>query len=606
MPVKRILLVLALLVTALVLSGCAAARGDSSGALTVLVEEGEHYSLEVHSVTVEPGGSASFYIETEQDYAVTATDYRGDYTLTETRGLTKLVLSDVRYPCRVHLTLSRTMRTIRYMANGGESLTGEGREIVRSYDVSVHIRPNTSIGTDLFAREGYTLTGWNTEPDGSGRRVGLGSRVSVDEPLTLYAQWAEWTEEEAFQRRIEDGGAVITAYHGTQPVLVVPETLDGCPVTQIASGAFAGCPAETVILPKSLARIEKNAFDGAALRELCFFDNIEYITDECFSGCGNLSTLRISAVEDPYGYSWRRESVWADKLDLLIETQGQERLIFYGGCAMWYNLIGADARAMVGERYTVLNMGLNGIASSLMQMELLRCFMTERDVLIHAPEISSSQQLLLNTGLGKNDDKLWCALEYDYDLVSLVDIRVFDGGVLESLRLYLDKKQPGGSYLDVYHDSNGYTFLDETGGIPFVRTGSFDSLTDSISLDPAYLEDLSRLEREYRTFREKGIPICVTYACIDIDAVPAEEQGNLTRMGELYREKFSAMEGVTVVGSIEDFVYHDGDFYDTVYHLLTEPARRCTAVWIRGLTARLASDGLPDAEQSLPGDSQEN
>ena len=603
---RKSLLVLAVLVTALALSGCSFSRTESPDAVTVFVEAGEHYTMEVDSVTVEPGGSASFYIETEQDYAVTAADYRGEYSLTETRGLTKLVLDDVRYPCRVHLTLSRTKRTICYMANGGESLTGEGLEIVRSYDVSVHIRPNVSVGTDLFAREGCTLTGWNTEPDGSGQRVGLGSRVSADEPLTLYAQWAEWTEDEAFERRQEDGGAVITGYHGTERVLVVPETLDGCPVTRIASGAFAGCPAETVILPKSLVRIEKRAFEDAALRELFFFDNIEYITDECFSGCENLSTLRISAIEDPFGYSWRRESVWADKLDLLIETQGQERLIFYGGCAMWYNLIGADARAMVGERYTVLNMGLNGIASSLMQMELLRCFMTERDVLIHAPEISSSQQLLLNTGLGKNDDKLWCALEYDYDLVSLVDIRVFDGGVLESLRLYLDKKQPGGSYLDVYHDSNGYTFLDETGGIPFVRTGSFDSLTDSISLDPAYLEDLSRLEREYRTFREKGIPICVTYACIDIDAVPAEEQGNLTRMGELYREKFSAMEGVTVVGSIEDFVYHDGDFYDTVYHLLTEPARRCTAVWIRGLTARLASDGLPDAEQSLPGDSQEN
>ena len=63
-------------------------------------------------------------------------------------------------------------------------------------------------------------------------------------------------------------------------------------------------------------------------------------------------------------------------------------------------------------------------------------------------------------------------------------------------------------------------------------------------------------------------------------------------MDALFREKFSAMEGVTVVGRLEDFLYHDEDCYDTVYHLLTEPARRCTAVWLRNLKEQLQKDGL--------------
>lgn len=591
---KKCIQAILLLTMALLLSGCAFTKQAPANTLTVLVEEGEHYQMEVSLVTVQPGDSAGFYIETEQDYAVTATDYRGEYSLTETRGLYKLVLHDVRYPCRVRLTLTRNARTIRYLANGGEPLTGEGGEIVRHYDVTEHKRPNTAIGTDLFAREGYTLTGWNTRPDGSGQRVGLGSRVSVDELLTLYAQWAKWTDESCFSYNLRDGCAAISGYTGAEKTLVVPETLGGCPVTGIEARAFAECPAETVILPKYLERIEKNAFEGAALRELCFFDNIEFITDESFSGCDDLSTLRISAIEDPFGYSYRRESIWADKLDLLIETQGQERLIFYGGCSMWYNLIGPDAQAAFDGRYTVVNMALNGISSSLMQMELLRQFVTERDILVHTPEIASAQQLMTDCGMHKNDDKLWCALEYNYDLVSLVDIRAFDGGVLESLRLYLDKKQPGGSYSDVYHDSRGYTFFDETGSIPFVRTEPFETLTDSVALDPAYLQDLSRLEAEYALFQEKGVRIYVSWACIDIDAVPAGQQGNVSLMGELFRERFSRMEGVTVLGEIEDFLYHDGDYYDTVYHLLTEPARRCTAVWVRELQAQLSADGLWD------------
>ena len=76
--------------------------------------------------------------------------------------------------------------------------------------------------------------------------------------------------------------------------------------------------------------------------------------------------------------------------------------------------------------------------------------------------------------------------------------------------------------------------------------------------------------------------------------MPAEQQGNVERMGRLFTERFSAMEGVSVVGSIEDFLYRDGDCYDTVYHLLTEPARRCTAVWCRDLKAQLRADGLWD------------
>ena len=54
---------------------------------------------------------------------------------------------------------------------------------------------------------------------------------------------------------------------------------------------------------------------------------------------------------------------------------------------------------------------------------------------------------------------------------------------------------------------------------------------------------------------------------------------------------FHGMDGVTAVGSIRDFLFRDDDFYDTVYHLLTEPARECTAVWMQDLTAALKADG---------------
>ena len=592
---KKVILFFALLFAALLLSGCALFEKPSSTCVQVMIETGEHFTAERGAVTVEPGETASFLIQTDQNWSVTAADYRGEYRLTQNGSLARLELLAVQVPTRVRLSLAHDARTIRYLANGGTALTGAGTDVTESYDVRNHRRPNVSGGTALFTRDGYTLTGWNTKPDGSGTRVGLGSRVTVEDTLTLYAQWAAWTPAECFDCEITDIGAVVTGCRETGELLVVPETLEGAPVVILAAHAFRDCPAKTVILPKSLLRIEAAAFEGAALRELHFFDNIEYIADACFPGCAELATLYISAVEDPYGYSFRRESVLADKLDLLIDTMGEDRILFYGGCSMWYNLIGPDVQAAFGDRYTVLNMGLNGVCSSLFQMELLKSFVTEHDILFHTPEISSVQQLLTNTALGKHDDKLWCAMEYNYDLVSRVDIRVFDGGVFDSLRLYLDKKKPGCRYTDVYHDSKGYEFFDgEIGCIPFVRTQSAESLTDKVELDPAYLEDLSRLAREYRSFSEKGVAVYVSFACIDMDQVPAKQQGNVERMGRLFTERFSAMEGVSVVGSIEDFLYRDEDCYDTVYHLLTEPARRCTAVWCRDLKAQLRADGLWD------------
>lgn len=63
-------------------------------------------------------------------------------------------------------------------------------------------------------------------------------------------------------------------------------------------------------------------------------------------------------------------------------------------------------------------------------------------------------------------------------------------------------------------------------------------------------------------------------------------------MGVLYTERFSEMPGVTVISDIHDFVYHDTDCYDTVYHLLSKSAQRCTLIWMRDLTAQLIADGL--------------
>ena len=513
-------------------------------------------------------------------------------------GATCLELAGIRYPARVGITLTNNYRSILYDPNGGRQEDGAAERVKITYDTTVHARPNTSIGTDLFERDGCTLTGWNTAPDGSGGRVGLGSRATVPaEGITLYAQWSPWNDPGDFSclERPEDGGVVITGWHGASENVAVPEEIGGKPVVSIAAGAFADAGIRSLVLPKALKTIEDGAFTGSALETLLLFDNIESVSDAAFSGCEDLRTLYINAIEPPYGYLYRRESVYADKVDLLIAAQGREKIVFYGGCSMWYNLDGEMTLGALGDSYVPVNMGLNGSSSSLVQMKIMETFLEEGDILFHTPELSSTQQLMTYDVMSKNDNKLWSGLENNYDLFALVDLREIDG-VFDSLCSYLALKTKSADYRAQYRDSEGRVYLDAIGSIPYERAATAEQLVDKVYLDPNRLtsSDFSRLASVYREYAEKGVRVLVSYACVNIDALPAGQKNNIDEVDRLFHEIIGGMEGPVLISSLSDYIFQNHDFYDTNYHLLSVPARRNTAQWLFDLEAYLAADGSRD------------
>ena len=587
---KRSVFLCALL--ALLLCGCSGITNPPT--ITVSLVETEGCYIPANGQRVRPGEDVSFELVLEEGYAFASVAYDGEYRFEIRDGKEYLRLVNVRYPTRARLTLTDQYRTIHYDPNGGQ-----GDAVTRSCDVSVHLRPNTSIGTDLFRNPGHTLLGWNTEPDGSGLRIGLGSRVSVspEETLKLYAQWVPWSGESDFRFTAGDSGTTVTGYTGTDDPVVVPEYLDGKPVSRIAAGAFRDCGAGAVVLPKTLRTVEDGAFVDCALRELTLFDNVEVIGSGCFSGCSELSVLHINAIEPPYGYEYRRESCLADKVDLLIQARGQRKLVFYGGCSMWYNLDSQYAQYLLGDRWQVVNMGLNGVVNSAVQMRIITEYLEPGDVFFHTPELSSRTQLMSEMALGPQDDKLWCGLEYNYDLVAHVDLREFPT-LLDTFCQWLDKKTEGADYSGRYVDGEGRTFLDEMGGIPFPRERPAGILPDGVWLDPAFLEPeaMARLAAYYRAIADKGAHVYVSYACVNLDAVPENQQGNVARMDAAFRACIDAMDEGKLVSRLEDYLYRNGDFYDTNYHLLSEAARENTQRWLRDLRAQMEQDGLWNAE----------
>lgn len=590
---KRTLPLLLLCMMIVFCGGCGSSVDDDL--LLVYIMDTEGVTVAENGLYVSAGSDAVFALKIPTDYALKSTDYAGEYRITEAGGTVTLTLFDVQYPTGVRLQLVSKNYTIVYHANGGAGIGDILSETAVSYSLKHHARPNTSIGTDMFQLDGHTLVCWNTEPDGSGTRVGLGSRVTVSQgqPLNLYAQWLPWSDADDFTTISQDGGITITGYHGTDAVVVIPESMDGVPVTQIAAGAFADCSVEEVVLPKTMRYVEPGAFRNCGLKKLTLFDNIESIPDDAFIECSDLQTLYINAIEAPYGYLFRRESVYADKIDMLILAQGKRKMVFYGGCAMWYNLDGPAMQNALGSDYQVINVAINGTVNSLVQMQILEAYMEPGDILFHAPELSSETQLFRVQDMRTQDEHFWCGLEYNYDLFALADLRQFRG-TFDSLTYYLAQKNKESSYLDYYRDSDDHVYMDATGSVPFFREQTHNDLGDEVFLDPGYIgkENMDDLQAQYDALQAKGVRIYVSYACVNMDAVPEVQRGNVEQMDAVFHSAIQDMNGPVLISRLGDFLFRQYDFYDTNYHLLTEQASQNTAVWIRDLMAQLEKDGL--------------
>ncbi|MBR5110085.1 MAG: leucine-rich repeat protein [Clostridia bacterium] len=578
---QKISFIISLILCLSCLFAPAACAGETR--VLVFIEEGEGFSLPENGLRILPGEDAVFTVEMDRGVILTETDYAGDYDMDVQNRTVTLTLRNILYPARVRLTVSTKYCTVRYDANGGAASSGE-TAVEKRYSLSTHPRPNTETG--IFDRPGYTLACWNTRSDGQGERIGLGSRVTpVNGRAKLYAQWAKWSEEENFDWE-ENETVSLTGYRGQEETLVLPARINGKPVTRLAAGAFTGCKAKAVILPPSLETVEDGAFEDCEIQSLTLFDNIVSISDGAFVSCPRLETLYINASEAPFGYVYRKESVYADKVELLLKAQGQKKLVFYGGCSIWYNLDAIQAVRQFGEECRIINMGLNGTVSSAVQMQIMAHFLSEGDVLFHTPELSSRLQLMHSPDMGENDSSLWAGLENNYDLFSLVDLRTV-GGVFSSLTHYLGLKDRRTDYQQFFSDDYRTPYMDAYGSIPFYRSATKKELGDKVRLDLSRVSGhaLDNLAAYYSLLSAKGVKIYVSYACVNLDALPQEERGNAEAMDQAFRESIAAMDGPVLISRLSDYLYHQNDFYDTNYHLLSEPAKQNTARWMKDLSA---------------------
>lgn len=577
---KIILLLLWTAMCLILLSGC---RGEEPkpSTVTVVVENRQEFSTEQTVVSVPKGDDVVISCIFEPGFTFLSCNYH-DYTVNVTEdGITKLTLHAVRYPLRLKIEAGASETSVCYYANGGKFLDGNGEYRLIPAETESHKRVNTSIGTDLLKRDGCTQTGWNTEPDGSGEHIGLGSRVTPVKNgiVSLYAEWSKWTSPADFTYEENATGVTITGYRGEMPAVEfsIPAYLNGKPVNRIAAGAIQQCDAPRLILPHTLNIIEESAFSGGRIEEIFFYDTLVTVKDASFPN--SIPTVHINAILSPRYLNSNTNVQFAENLDSLMLSSGKKKLIFFGGCSMCFGLR-SDLIEEAFPEYLILDMGVIGSTPASVQLECISHFVESGDVFVHAPEERSRYQLMDSM---EGEPRMFLMLEGNYDLLALCDV----SGIEHFFEAFCDFNT-GRAALPACSYNDHLTCYNEYGDYIVERPMQEEDVNwhtnDIYDLSFVNEQSVEALCHYYGLFREKGATVLFSFAPHNYQSLSGScTNGKTWNAYEARLREELGINGYRVISHAEDYIYSGRYFHDTDYHLNDVGAVMRTKQLIRDL-----------------------
>lgn len=586
---QRIMLFSFLMLCAMLLTGCTQTLPTVQARMcNVIIEDGTGFRAQRSIVTIRSGEDAVFQLIPEPGYSFVTADY-ADYTVQSSGGQQTLTVHHVRYPTIVRVTYRPSARQLCYHGNGGVTATDEDTVVLPVPDGK--LRGNTSQGIELFHREGYTLYAWNTQPDGSGTQIGLGSRTCVPEPCAqLYAMWQPWNDEALFEAEETADGMMITGFVGMAEPLCIPSMIGGKPVTGITGGAFSGCESRVVILPPTLRKIGADAFHDSAVEELYLFDSLLRLDPLAFSDCDALAKIHINAATPPRNMTYF--AAFADKYDRLLSLRDNAKIVLFSGSSARF---GYDS-PLLDERfpdYDIVNMGVFAYTNARPQLEIILSCMKKGDVLLHAPEFDASNYQFCTDNVLSHT--LFEMMEANYDALTLLDLRTYDH-VIPALSDYLNVRtgQEAGSYAyspaDFDEDRNpsrtptynaygdyvlerpNASFAAPIYGLPVRYT------VEAFTAEP-FVESINAV---YDRFAEAGVRVYFSYAPRNIEALSVDSTEKARAALDAY---FRRTLHARVISDIEDSLYSGVYMFGTDNHLSSEGVQIRTRRIIHDLEA---------------------
>ena len=632
------------LLSALFCVACASGANSSSGSIdhtysVLLYENPDCYTItSANPVKVERGESASFDIKLNNGIAIHHLKHQDEVVeaayKTNVSNVTTITIPNIRYSASFSLECYDEIYTISYYPNGGEYLDigYSDAPYQERYSQKNRLRPNTDIGTNRIQRDGYVLNGWNTRSDGSGERVGLGSRVSVNEDNTLhlYAMWEKESPTSDFEFLLTDNGYSVSKYLGTVSKAVVPSRYNDKAVVGIETGAFYGNE-EIVILPSSIAYIDEGAFSNSKIQELYLYDNVQDVSDSSFRDCVDFSTVHFNAILAPrFGkdnlYS---EINLADKYDILITNKDKKKIVAFGGSGAFISLDTSLMEKACKNDAVCINMAMNGWFNGAAQYEMMMPYLNAGDTFLHVPETSSQFGAMYNVTMipeigtfTYNKLRFFSALESNLDLLSLVDVRHvedFFTGFKEfneyrfplkettyedyktEITIYGKKYQNDFGYID----NRGNWALDKEAKEGLDEAGEADIVLEYV-IDPVARQ---RLNGYFTSLRDRGVNVYFGNAGINRDTlekrltdphsfdgkdnghlyygrpegIPEPDYPSIEAWVEDYQKAVRDYLDVEVLVPLEDVLYRTEDYFEPDYHLASAASEAYTKLFIDAL-----------------------
>lgn len=452
-------------------------------------------------------------------------------------------------------------RVIYYDANGGEAVVAPS---INFYDIGDRVFLNNlydkASGEAVFARDGYVLSEYNTQADGSGEAHSLGAMILMPpDNMTLYCVWEKETEAEAFEYTATDSEVTITGMLDTAiEKVVIPERIEGKPVTTIASNAFSACKqTKSIHLNNKIRTLENDAFkDCEKLEKLTFFNNMTSVGEPLFTG----SSLKTMAYNDTVGaFHDGRYSTIADGM-LTLQNQNREpRVIIVSGSSGEHGINPYIFNREFNSE--VLNLGHYASMNIINVLDIVSKFTIADDIVILSHEPHSICYLedmgLLNTPIAHYHQWSNCdVLRYmDFSSDNLYDCT--------TIRM-ICKKTAG---IDGYHVDEWGTFC---GWLSFKNDESKTFKNAKVTYSSVDFEsiDYSGLKRNAELIRDRDAKIYWTF--------PGHYKKDMTEAEEAtYRaEQAEFMENIkTRIAPIMPIISDPKDYelpltfmYDSIWH----------------------------------------
>lgn len=226
--------------------------------------------------------------------------------------------------------------------------------------------------------------------------------ISVAQSLCVFRRKGEQVNPSSDFAYTADGGEVtITDYVGTSEHVLIPDTIDGLPVTALGHRAFYEKTVTTVVVPDSVTEIGAACFSGDNyLVSLKLPDGLKRLPPASLESCMRLYDFDLPQSLEKIYSSVFEFNYYLTHLTLPSSLTEIEQLNFIG-------LYGLQSLTLAEDNATFKLDETNGLLMTADGTRLLHCF----------SDISPAEEIILPEGVKIVDP---FAFHYDYDVKRIV------------------------------------------------------------------------------------------------------------------------------------------------------------------------------------------